>query len=134
MTENDLSTYGHDIAAFLRAKDGIKRAKKEKKEADANFEKAKAGLKDLQANFLAAFEDSEDSKNSAADKWIADTTTKSIWSMIMIEFDYKSAFRRRKTRIGAEKSPEHGSGRPLNMSCTPYKSTMNINIILISTF
>ena len=63
MTENDLSTYGHDIAAFLMAKDGIKRAKKEKKEADVNFEKAKAGLKDLQANFLAAFEDSEDSKN-----------------------------------------------------------------------
>ena len=87
MTENDLSTYGHDIAAFLKAKDGIKRAKKEKKEADANFEKAKAGLKELQANFLAAFEDSEDSKNWAADKWIADTTTKSIWSMIMIEFD-----------------------------------------------
>ena len=95
MTENDISTYSADIAAFLRAKDAIKRAKKEKKEADANFEKAKAGLNDLQANFLAAFEDSEDSKNWAADKWIAETTTKSIWSMIMIDFHYKSAFRRR---------------------------------------
>ena len=30
MTENDLSTYSADIAAFLRAKDAIKRAKKEK--------------------------------------------------------------------------------------------------------
>ena len=86
MTENDISIYSADIAAFLRAKDAIKRAKKEKKEADANFEKAKAGLNDLQANFLAAFEDSEDSKNWAADKWIADTTTKSIWNMNMIKF------------------------------------------------
>ena len=84
MTENDLSPYSADIAAFLRAKDDIKRAKKEKKEADANFEKAKAGLKDLQANFLAAFEDSEDSKNWTADNWIAVTIDKSIWDMIMI--------------------------------------------------
>ena len=35
--------------------------------------------------------------------------------MIMIEFDYKSAFRRRQTRIGDQKSPEHGSNRLLNM-------------------
>ena len=87
MTENDLSIFGADIAAFFRARDAVKHAKKDLKEADANFEKAKAGLKDLQANFLAAFEDSEDSKNSAADKWIADTTTKSIWDMILIELN-----------------------------------------------
>ena len=54
--------------------------------------------------------------------------------MIMIEFDYKSAGCRRQTRIGAEKRPEHGSDRLLNMPRTLYKSTMNIHIILFSTF
>ena len=63
MTENDLSTYSADIAAFFRAKDAVKRAKKDLKEADANYEKAKADFKDLQANFLAAFDSSEEPKN-----------------------------------------------------------------------
>ena len=43
--------------------------------------------------------------------------------MIMIEFDYKSAFRRRKTRIGAVKSPEHGSDRLLNMRYSQINTT-----------
>ena len=73
MTENDLSTYSADIAAFFRAKDAVKRAKKDLKEADANYEKAKADFKDLQANFLAAFDSSEEPKNWTADNWIAVT-------------------------------------------------------------
>ena len=68
---------------FLKARDAKKRAKKDKKEADANYEKAKADLEDLRANLNAAFESSAEKDNWTADKWIADTTTKSIWSMIM---------------------------------------------------
>ena len=57
------------------------------KEADANYEKAKAELKDLQANFNAAFESSAEKDNWTAGKWIADNTAKSIWSIITSEFD-----------------------------------------------
>ena len=63
MTENYLSIFGADIAAFFRARDAVKRAKKDLKEADANYEKAKADLKDLQANFNAAFESSAEKDN-----------------------------------------------------------------------
>ena len=86
MTENDLSIFGADIAAFFRARDAVKHAKKDLKEANANYEKAKADFKDLQANFNAAFESSEDSKNWTADNWIAVIIDKSIWDMIMIDF------------------------------------------------
>ena len=75
------------MLAFLRARDAKKRAKKDLKEADANYEKAKADLKDLQANFNAAFESSAEKDNWTAGKWIADNTAKSIWSMITSEFD-----------------------------------------------
>ncbi len=48
--------------------------------------------------------------------------------MIMIEFDYKSAFRRRQTRIGAEKRPEHGSDRLLNMRYSLITTTQTLLI------
>ena len=87
MTENDLSIFGADIAAFFRARDAVKHAKKDLKEADANFEKAKADFRDLQANFLAACESSEEPKNWTAANWIAVTFDKSIWDMILIELN-----------------------------------------------
>ena len=51
--------------------------------------------------------------------------------MIMIDFHYKSAFRRRQTRIGAEKRPEHGSDRPLNMR---YSLITTTQTILLTTY
>ena len=87
MTENDLSIFGADIAAFFRARDAVKRAKKDLNEADANYEKAKADFKDLQSNFLAACESSEEPKNWTAANWIAVTFDKSIWDMILIELN-----------------------------------------------
>ena len=63
MTESDLGLFSPDITAFLKARDAKKRAKKDLKEADANYEKAKADLKDLQANFNAAFESSAEKDN-----------------------------------------------------------------------
>ena len=58
-----MGLYGADILAFLKLRDAKKRAKKELNEADANYEKAKADLKDLQANFNAAFESSAEKDN-----------------------------------------------------------------------
>ena len=63
MTESDLGLYSPDITAFLKARDAKKRAKKEKKEADVNYAKAKADLEDLRANFNAAFESSVETEN-----------------------------------------------------------------------
>ena len=63
MTESDLGLYGADVIAFLRARDAKKRAKKDLKEADANYEKAKADLEDLRANLNAAFESSAEKDN-----------------------------------------------------------------------
>ena len=82
-----MGLYGADMLAFLRARDAKKRAKKDLKEADANYEKAKADFKDLQANFLAACESSEEPKNWTAANWIAVTFDKSIWDMILIELN-----------------------------------------------
>ena len=58
-----MGLYGADVIAFLRARDAKKRAKKDLKEADANYEKAKAELEDLRANFNAAFESSAEKDN-----------------------------------------------------------------------
>ena len=58
-----MGLYGADMLAFLRARDAKKRAKKDLKEADANYEKAKAGLEELRANFNAAFESSAENEN-----------------------------------------------------------------------
>ena len=58
-----MGIYGADMMAFLRARAAKKRAKKDLKEADANYQKAKAGLEDLRANFNAAFESSAENEN-----------------------------------------------------------------------
>ena len=86
MTENDLSIFGDDIAAFFRAKDAVKHAKKDLKSAEINYEKAKSDFKELQAIFLAACESSEEPKIWTTDNRIAVTTSKSIWTMSMIKF------------------------------------------------
>ena len=49
-------------------------------------------------------------------KIVAVTTVKSIRQKIFIKFRWKLAFRRRRSWIGAEKRPEHGSDRLLNTS------------------
>ena len=58
MTDSDMSLFGADIAAFLNAKKGKKRAKTGLKEAKVAYDKACADLEDLRANFNAAFESS----------------------------------------------------------------------------
>ena len=63
LNETDLGIYGADMMAFLRARDVKKRAKKDLKEADANYQKAKAGLEELRANFNAAFESSAENQD-----------------------------------------------------------------------
>ena len=58
-----MGLYGADVIAFLRARDAKKRAKKDLKEADANYKKAKADLEELHTNFNAAFESSAETGN-----------------------------------------------------------------------
>ena len=126
-----MGIYGADMMAFLRARAAKKRAKTDLKEADAIYQKAKANLEELRDNFNAAFESSAEKENWTADKWIAVTTGKSIWSLSMIVFHYKSAVCRRQTGMGAEKRPEHGSDRPLNMR---YSSITTTQTILLTTY
>ena len=63
MKETDLGIYGADMMAFLRARAAKKRAKKDLKEADAIYQKAKANLEELRDNFNAAFESSAEKEN-----------------------------------------------------------------------
>ena len=58
-----MGLYGADVIVFLKARDAKKRAKKDNKEADTNYEKAKAELEDLRANLNAAFESSAEKDN-----------------------------------------------------------------------
>ena len=73
--------------AFLKARDTKQRAKTALKEAKATYDQACSGLEEMRDNFNAAFESSAEKDNWTADKWIAANTSKSIWSIIMIEFD-----------------------------------------------
>ena len=62
ITDDDLGLYGADVVAFLKARDAVKRAKKDLIQAEGKYNTAKADLNDLQANFNAAFESSEEKK------------------------------------------------------------------------
>ena len=61
--ESDLSKYGYDIAAILKARDAKRKAKQACMEAEVNYKKAKSDLEELRDNLLAAFESSEEPKD-----------------------------------------------------------------------
>jgi len=58
-----LARYGADVIAFLKAGNEKNEARKARDEAEANYQKAKAYLKEVRAKFNAAFESSAENKD-----------------------------------------------------------------------